>query len=150
MDRSFLRPPQEILVAARWRAEKTEQGSCNWIARRRNLGRLRPNPLTLNHMASRDRICISPARLRDLKNAPAVRAMCKENGTWYLPRPGNFVTRHWMTDIAVGGTPKPVRSKPDAARPGLLPLFMALGFVVGCRLLLYAWMPDRATDFDFL
>ncbi len=55
-----------------------------------------------------------------------------------------------MTDTALGGTPKSAGSKPDAGRQGLLPLFMALGFVVGCRLLLYAWMPDRATDFDFL
>jgi hypothetical protein len=32
----------------------------------------------------------------------------------------------------------------------LAPLLFALGFVVGCRLLLYAWMPERVSDFDFL
>jgi hypothetical protein len=42
------------------------------------------------------------------------------------------------------------RSKVASGRPELLPLVVALGFVVGCRLLLYAWMPARGTDFDFL
>ena len=55
-----------------------------------------------------------------------------------------------MTDTAVGGTSKSARSKVATGRPDLLPLVVALGFVVGCRLLLYAWMPDRGTDFDFL
>jgi hypothetical protein len=29
-------------------------------------------------------------------------------------------------------------------------LVLALAFVLGCRLLLYAWMPERASDFDLL
>jgi len=29
-------------------------------------------------------------------------------------------------------------------------LIAALAFVVGCRFLVYGWMPDRSTDFDFL
>ncbi|HEX5963298.1 MAG TPA: hypothetical protein VFY42_06210 [Gemmatimonadales bacterium] len=37
-----------------------------------------------------------------------------------------------------------------AGRPGLPLLVIGLTFVLGCRLLLYAWMPDRTTDFDFL
>ncbi|HEY3013419.1 MAG TPA: hypothetical protein VGJ36_11775 [Gemmatimonadales bacterium] len=32
----------------------------------------------------------------------------------------------------------------------LLVLVLALLFVLGCRLLLYAWMPDRTSDFDLL
>jgi hypothetical protein len=35
-------------------------------------------------------------------------------------------------------------------RAGWLFLVIALVLVVGCRLLLYAWMPDRNSDFDFL
>ncbi len=35
-------------------------------------------------------------------------------------------------------------------RHRLLVLVLALVFVLGCRLLLYAWMPDRSTDFDAL
>jgi hypothetical protein len=34
--------------------------------------------------------------------------------------------------------------------PRLLFLVLGLGFVLGCRLLLYAWMPDRNSDFDLL
>ncbi len=29
-------------------------------------------------------------------------------------------------------------------------LVLALGFVLGCRLLLYVWMPERSSDFDLL
>ena len=55
-----------------------------------------------------------------------------------------------MSDTAVGMTTKSARTKPAAARPGLLFLVLALAFVLGCRLLLYVWMPDRHSAFDFL
>jgi len=37
-----------------------------------------------------------------------------------------------------------------AVRPRLLFLVISLAVVLVCRLLLYAWMPDRNSDFDFL
>ena len=55
-----------------------------------------------------------------------------------------------MTDTAVGGASKSARSRLTSGPADRRPLFVALGFVVGCRLLLYAWMPDRGSDFDFL
>jgi len=42
-----------------------------------------------------------------------------------------------------------IRAKADQ-RVRLLHLFLALAFVLGCRLLLAAWMPDRHSNFDFL
>jgi hypothetical protein len=42
----------------------------------------------------------------------------------------------------------PLREK-DRTDRKLLFLVLGLGFVLGCRLLLYAWMPDRPSDFDF-
>jgi hypothetical protein len=45
---------------------------------------------------------------------------------------------------------KSARAAPATTRPGLLFLVVALGFVLACRLLLYVWMPDRSSDFDFL
>ena len=54
-----------------------------------------------------------------------------------------------MTDTAGATITKSAGSGPNQ-RPGLLPLVIALAFVAGCRLLLYIWMPDRPTDFDFL
>ncbi len=54
------------------------------------------------------------------------------------------------TSAAVSSkSPRTKPGKPAAARPDL-PLVLALAFVLGCRLLLYALMPDRNTDFDFL
>jgi hypothetical protein len=44
--------------------------------------------------------------------------------------------------------PQPKRSAAVRLRP--LFLVLALGFVLGFRLLLYAWNPDRHTDFDLL
>jgi hypothetical protein len=35
-------------------------------------------------------------------------------------------------------------------RQGLVVLVLGLAFVLGCRTLLYLWMPDRASDFDLL
>ncbi|HEV7364569.1 MAG TPA: hypothetical protein VGN76_01850 [Gemmatimonadales bacterium] len=35
-------------------------------------------------------------------------------------------------------------------KPGLLVLVLGFAFVLGCRLLLYVWMPDRTSDFDLL
>jgi hypothetical protein len=55
-----------------------------------------------------------------------------------------------MSDTAVTATTKSARTKPSAAGPGVPALIAALAFVVGCRLLLYGWMPDRSSDFDFL
>jgi len=55
-----------------------------------------------------------------------------------------------MSDTAVAVTTKSARTNPAAVRPGLLFLVVTLAFVLGCRLLLYVWMPDRTSDFDFL
>ena len=55
-----------------------------------------------------------------------------------------------MSDTAVVGTTKSGRTKPAPAGPGLPVLVAALAFVLACRLLLYVWMPDRGSDFDFL
>ena len=55
-----------------------------------------------------------------------------------------------MSDTAVAVTTKSRRSKPASVRPGLLFLVVTLAFVLGCRLLLHAWMPDRNSGFDFL
>ena len=55
-----------------------------------------------------------------------------------------------MTDTPVAVTTKsePPRSAAVSHRP--LFLVLALGFVLGCRLLLYVWMPDRYSEFDLL
>ena len=55
-----------------------------------------------------------------------------------------------MSDTVVAATTKSARLKPAPTRPGLAALVAALAFVVVCRLFLYAWMPDRSNDFDFL
>ena len=41
-------------------------------------------------------------------------------------------------------------TKSAAADRGLLFLVLGLTFVLACRLVLYAWMPDRSSDFDLL
>jgi hypothetical protein len=41
-------------------------------------------------------------------------------------------------------------AEPAAVRYRVLILATALAFVAGCRILLYAWAPDRASDFDQL
>jgi hypothetical protein len=55
-----------------------------------------------------------------------------------------------VSDTAVAVTTKSASTKPAAVSQGWLFLALALGFVLGCRLLLHAWMPDRNSDFDFL
>jgi hypothetical protein len=55
-----------------------------------------------------------------------------------------------MSDTAVAATTKSVWTKPASAGPGLPALIAAVAFLVACRLLLYAWIPDRSSDFDFL
>jgi hypothetical protein len=55
-----------------------------------------------------------------------------------------------MSDTAVPATTKSARTNPAPARPRLLFLVITLAFVLGCRLLLYIWVPDRNSDFDFL
>jgi hypothetical protein len=55
-----------------------------------------------------------------------------------------------MSDTAVAVPTTPASTGPAAVRPRLLLLVAALVFVVGCRLALYAWMPVRHGDFDFL
>jgi hypothetical protein len=55
-----------------------------------------------------------------------------------------------MSDTAVAVTTKSASTKAAAVRPRLLFLGVALAFVLGCRLALYAWMPARPGDFDFL
>jgi hypothetical protein len=55
--------------------------------------------------------------------------------------------------MSVGAARVTTTSPPSpstSSRRRLLVLALALGFVLGCRLLLYAWMPDRNTDFDAL
>lgn len=54
-----------------------------------------------------------------------------------------------MSEAAVAVTTKSAR-KAFAVSQKLLVLALALAFVLGCRLLLYAWMPDRNSDFDLL
>jgi hypothetical protein len=55
-----------------------------------------------------------------------------------------------MSNTAGAATTKSARTKPAAVSHGLLFLVLALAFVLGCRFLLYAWMPDRNSDFDLL
>jgi hypothetical protein len=55
-----------------------------------------------------------------------------------------------VSESAVAVTTKSARAKSVAVSHRLLFLVLALAFVLGCRLLLYAWMPDRHSDFDFL
>jgi hypothetical protein len=50
----------------------------------------------------------------------------------------------------VSDTPVAVTTKSAAVSHRLLFLVLALAFVLGCRFLLYVWMPDRTSDFDFL
>ena len=54
-----------------------------------------------------------------------------------------------MTGTSVAGT---TNSEPPGSAVRQRPLFLVLGlgFVLGSRLLLYLWMPDRHTDFDLL
>lgn len=55
-----------------------------------------------------------------------------------------------MTDTAIAVTSKTAHSKPAAVSQGLLQLVLALAFVLACRAGLYAWMPERPSDFDLL
>ena len=55
-----------------------------------------------------------------------------------------------MSDAAPAPTTKSARVKAAHAQPGLAALVAALAFVAACRLLLYAWLPDRSSDFDYL
>lgn len=55
-----------------------------------------------------------------------------------------------MSDAAVAVNIKSARTSSAAMSRGLLLLLVALGMVLGCRLLLYAWMPNRTSDFDGL
>lgn len=55
-----------------------------------------------------------------------------------------------MTDTPVAVITKPEPTKSAAVRLRPLFLVLALGFVLGFRLLLYAWNPDRHSDFDLL
>lgn len=55
-----------------------------------------------------------------------------------------------MTDKAVQVAAAPGPAEPAAVRYRVLILATALAFVAGCRILLYAWAPDRASDFDQL
>ena len=53
-----------------------------------------------------------------------------------------------MTETPVAVDSQPARSPAVTQRP--LFLVLALGCVLGCRLLLYVWAPDRQTAFDLL
>jgi hypothetical protein len=55
-----------------------------------------------------------------------------------------------MSDAAVAVTTRSARAKSSAVSHRLLSLLLALAFVLGCRLVLYAWMPERNSDFDLL
>jgi hypothetical protein len=55
-----------------------------------------------------------------------------------------------VSDTAIAVTAKPAPAKPAAVTHGLLPLVLAFGFLLACRAALYAWMPERASDFDLL
>ena len=55
-----------------------------------------------------------------------------------------------MSDTAIKASAKSGRVTPAVVRPKPLFLVIALAFVLLSRLLLYAWMPDRNSDFDFL
>jgi hypothetical protein len=50
----------------------------------------------------------------------------------------------------VSDIPVAVTTKSAGVSHRLRFLVLALAFVLGCRLLLYAWMPDRTSDFDLL
>jgi hypothetical protein len=54
-----------------------------------------------------------------------------------------------MSDPAVAVTTKSASTR-SPARYLLLSLVLGLAFVLGSRLLLYLWMPDRTSDFDLL
>jgi hypothetical protein len=55
-----------------------------------------------------------------------------------------------MSDSAVAAKAGPAGTKSAAVSQSLVLLVLALAFVVGARYLLYAWAPDRTSDFDFL
>ena len=55
-----------------------------------------------------------------------------------------------MSDAAVAPTTKSARVKSPPEHAGQPAFIAALAFVAVSRLLLYVWMPDRSTDFDFL
>ena len=55
-----------------------------------------------------------------------------------------------MSDTVAPARTKSARLKSAPAGPALPSLIAALAFIVACRLLLYTWMPDRSSDFDFL
>jgi hypothetical protein len=55
-----------------------------------------------------------------------------------------------MSDAAVAVTTRSARAKSTAVNHRLLSLVLALAFVLGCRLLLNAWTPERNSDFDLL
>src|SRR5688572_23590836 len=55
-----------------------------------------------------------------------------------------------MSDTPVAVTTKSAGIESAGVSHRLLFLVLALAFVLGSRLLLYAWMPDRTSDFDLL
>jgi hypothetical protein len=55
-----------------------------------------------------------------------------------------------MSDTPVAVTPKPAPIQPAAASHWALFLGLGLVFMLGCRVLLFVWMPERSSDFDNL
>jgi hypothetical protein len=55
-----------------------------------------------------------------------------------------------MTDAPVAVTTESEPTKSATVSHGRLFLVLALAFVLGFRLLLYVWIPDRYSDFDLL
>jgi hypothetical protein len=61
-----------------------------------------------------------------------------------------FRSNDTSKDPSVAVTTRSTATKSAAVSHRLLVLVLALVLVLGCRLLLYAWMPDRNSDFDLL
>jgi hypothetical protein len=55
-----------------------------------------------------------------------------------------------MSDATVSQTTRSSRATPVLMTPRLGFLVIALGFVLVCRVLVYAWMPERTGDFELL
>jgi hypothetical protein len=55
-----------------------------------------------------------------------------------------------MSDATLAVTTRFARTRPALLTPRLVALVLALGFVLACRIMLYAWLPTPGGDFDLL
>jgi hypothetical protein len=55
-----------------------------------------------------------------------------------------------MSDATLAVTTGSTRTTPSLMTPKLVVLVLALGFVLACRLLVSAWLPERTGDFELL